>query len=77
MTTSSGGAGKIIGGGRGMSIWTLTPAMAETGAKTASVKNNILKINFFIGVPPFFLQKSYLRKSLHCFSYLALEEVKL
>jgi outer membrane lipoprotein SlyB len=52
MTTGMGGAGKIIGGGRGISICTLTPAIAETGAKTTRVKNNIFKINFFIRLPP-------------------------
>jgi hypothetical protein len=52
MTTGMGGAGKIIGGGRGISICTLTPAIAETGAKTTRVKNNIFKINFFIRFPP-------------------------
>jgi hypothetical protein len=52
MTTGTGGAGKKIGGGRGMLICTLTPAIAETGMKITIVKNNILKINFFIVLPP-------------------------
>jgi hypothetical protein len=50
-----GGAGKKIGGGRGMLTCTLTPAIAETGAKTTNVKNNILKIDFFIGLPSLFI----------------------
>jgi len=52
ITTSSGGAGKKIGGGRGIETCTLTPAIAETGTKNTNVKNNILKISFFIGLPP-------------------------
>jgi hypothetical protein len=52
ITTSSGGTGKIIGGGRGMLTCTLTPAITENGTKNTNVKNNILKINFFIGLPP-------------------------
>jgi hypothetical protein len=50
-----GGAGKKIGGGRGMLTCTLTPAIAKTGVKITKVKNNILKINFFIGLPPLFI----------------------
>jgi hypothetical protein len=51
-----GGAAKTIGGGSGISICTLTPAIAETGAKITNVKNNIFKNIFFIGLPPFFIK---------------------
>jgi len=37
---------------RGISMFTLTSAIAETGAKTTNVKNNTFKINFFIGLLP-------------------------
>jgi len=48
-----GGAAKTIAGGKGMSTCTLTPAIAETGAKITNVKNDIFKNNFFIRLPPF------------------------
>jgi hypothetical protein len=53
-TTTPGGAGKIIGGGRGMLTCTPTPAIAETGMKTINSKNTF-KINFFIGLPPYII----------------------
>jgi hypothetical protein len=53
-TSTSGGAGKIIGGGRGKLTCTLTPAIAETGIKTIKIKNTF-KINLFIGLPPLFV----------------------
>jgi hypothetical protein len=57
ITTTPGGAGKIIGGGRGMLTCTPTPASAETGMKTINIKN-AFKINFFIAVPPLFSNHS-------------------
>jgi len=51
-TTTSGGVGKIIGGGRGNGIGGGGKAIVETGTKTINIKNNTLKINFFIGLPP-------------------------
>jgi hypothetical protein len=54
-TTTSGGAGKIIGGGRGNLTCTPTPASAETGMKTINIKNTF-KINFFIGSPHFIIK---------------------
>jgi hypothetical protein len=61
-TTTSGGAGKIIGGGRGNLTCTPTPARAETGMKTINIKNTF-KINFFMGLPPLLL-KSFDVKAL-------------
>jgi hypothetical protein len=54
MITGIGGAGKIIGGGSGIGIdtWTSTLAMDVSGKKTMIVNKNILKICFFIGLPP-------------------------
>jgi hypothetical protein len=51
-----GGAEKIIAGGRGIPICTLTSAIAEIGAKISNVKNNIFKNIFFIGLPPFLIK---------------------
>jgi hypothetical protein len=51
ITTTPGGAGKIIGGGRGNLTCTPTSANAEIGMKTINIKN-AFKINFFIGLPP-------------------------
>jgi hypothetical protein len=53
--TTSGGAGKIIGGGRGIGIGGGGKAIAETGKKIINIKNNTFKINFFIGLPPLFI----------------------
>jgi hypothetical protein len=50
ITTTPGGAGKIIGGGRGKLTCTSTPACVETGMKTINIKKTF-KINFFIGLP--------------------------
>jgi hypothetical protein len=57
-TTISGGAGKIIGGGRGIGgIGGMGgpggQAITVNGMKTINAKNNILIINFFIRTPPF------------------------
>jgi len=56
MITGTGGAGKIIGGGSGIGIdtWTSTLAMDVSGTKTMIVNKNILKICFFIGLPPLY-----------------------
>jgi len=56
-TTTSGGAGKIIGGGRGIGIGGGPggKAITETGKKTINIKNHTFKINFFIGLPPLFI----------------------
>jgi hypothetical protein len=48
MATSSGRAGKTIGGGSGMLTCTLTPAIAETRAHIASVKINIFNNIFYL-----------------------------
>jgi hypothetical protein len=54
MITGTGGAGKIIGGGSGIGIdtWTSTLARDVSGTKIMIVNKNILKICFFIGLPP-------------------------
>jgi hypothetical protein len=52
ITTTSGGAGKIIGGGRGMG-GKGGLAITETGAKITNDKNNTLIIKFFTRLPPF------------------------
>ena len=54
ITIGKGGTGKIIGGGRGISTCTVTPAITDAGAKTINIKREILKINFFIEKPPLF-----------------------
>jgi hypothetical protein len=55
ITTTPGGAGKIIGGGRGNLTCTSAPARAETGMKTIKIKSTF-KINFFIGLPHFIIK---------------------
>jgi hypothetical protein len=71
-TTTSGGAVKIIGGGRGIGGGmggTGNLAIAETGAKTTNVKINILKNNFFIGLPPYILMKQFIKNN-KCSSHI-------
>jgi hypothetical protein len=53
ITINSGGAGNMMGGGRGILILIFTSANVGMGTTTASAKRIVHKNSFFIFLPPY------------------------
>jgi hypothetical protein len=67
ITTTSGGAGNIMGGGRGKLTCTSTLAIVEVGTVITNAKKIVPKSNFFILSSPILIRKLLLTSAKRFF----------